>query len=138
MWRIEATENQYGNVAYVVGDGAAVQCFLADGQGASLTSAGVSRRVHMRCLFDLQDAGDAGDALATFERYGAEGWTYSAIPVREPKIDPVSKAAPDLLAALRLAMATIERIKPPVPHDSTQGTRDVICAAIAKAEGGAA
>lgn len=44
-------------------------------------------------------------------------------------------AAPDLLEALRLALATIERLKPPQAFDSTQGTRDVIRAAIAKATG---
>ena len=44
-------------------------------------------------------------------------------------------AAPDLLNALELALATIERLKPPTPYDSTQGTRDVINAAIAKAQG---
>lgn len=45
-------------------------------------------------------------------------------------------AAPELLAALNLALATIERLAP--SHrgfDSTRGTKDVICAAIAKAEG---
>lgn len=44
-------------------------------------------------------------------------------------------AAPDLLAALRLALATLERVQPSRPFDSTQGTRDVAAAAIAKAEG---
>lgn len=44
-------------------------------------------------------------------------------------------AAPGLLAALELALATIHRLSPPVPYDSTQGTRDVIAAAIAKATG---
>ena len=33
----------------------------------------------------------------------------------------------------QLALATIERLKPPQPYDSTQGTRDVINAAIDKA-----
>lgn len=40
----------------------------------------------------------------------------------------------ELLDALKLAKATIERLKPPVAYDSTQGTRDVIDQAIAKAE----
>lgn len=44
-------------------------------------------------------------------------------------------AAPDLLNALELAMATLERVKPSRPCDSTQGTRDVCNAAIAKARG---
>jgi len=43
--------------------------------------------------------------------------------------------APDLLAALELALATIERIHPSSPFDSTQGTRDIAKAAIAKAKG---
>jgi hypothetical protein len=47
-------------------------------------------------------------------------------------------AAPDLLNALELALATIQRLAPPKPYDHTQGTRDVINAAIAKATGGAA
>ena len=42
-------------------------------------------------------------------------------------------AAPELLAALELAQATIERLSPARPFDSTQGTRDVIRLAIAKA-----
>jgi hypothetical protein len=45
-------------------------------------------------------------------------------------------SAPDLLEALNLALATIERLAP--SHrgfDSTCGTKDVICAAISKAEG---
>lgn len=43
-------------------------------------------------------------------------------------------AAPDLLAALEMAEATINRLRPQTaPFDSTQGTRDVIRAAIAKA-----
>ena len=36
-----------------------------------------------------------------------------------------------LREALELADATIRRLKPPVPYDSTQGTRDVISAALA-------
>lgn len=43
-------------------------------------------------------------------------------------------AAPELLDALELALVTLVRVKPPKPHDSTQGTRDVINAAIAKAK----
>lgn len=46
---------------------------------------------------------------------------------------PLIEAAPDMLAALELALATIERLKPPSPYDSTQGTRDVINAALTKA-----
>ena len=45
-------------------------------------------------------------------------------------------AAPEMLEALNLALATIERLAP--SHrgfDSTRGTKEVICAAIAKAEG---
>ena len=45
-------------------------------------------------------------------------------------------AAPELLEAAKMALATIERLAP--SHggfDSTRGTKDVICAAIAKAEG---
>ncbi len=44
-------------------------------------------------------------------------------------------AAPELLEALQLASATIERLKPSQPIDSISGTRDVINAAIAKATG---
>lgn len=44
-------------------------------------------------------------------------------------------AAPDLLNALELAMATLERVKPSRPCDSTQGTRDVCNVAISKARG---
>lgn len=40
-----------------------------------------------------------------------------------------------LLDALNLALATIERLKPPTPYDSTQGTRDVIKKSIKQAEG---
>ena len=36
-----------------------------------------------------------------------------------------------VIEALQLALATIERLKPPQPFDSTQGTRDVLNAAIA-------
>lgn len=43
------------------------------------------------------------------------------------------QAAPAMLEALRLAEATIERLHPSTPFDSTQGTRDVIRAAIAAA-----
>jgi len=43
-------------------------------------------------------------------------------------------AAPDLLAALKVAEATIERLAPSGSR-ATQGTRDVIDAAIAKAGG---
>ncbi len=35
-----------------------------------------------------------------------------------------------LVDALELAQATIERLQPSVPYDSTQGTRDVIRAAL--------
>lgn len=43
----------------------------------------------------------------------------------------------ELLAALELALATIERLRPSSRgFDSTRGTKDVICAAIAKAKGG--
>jgi hypothetical protein len=42
-------------------------------------------------------------------------------------------AAPDLLNALELALATIQRLSHPKPYDHTQGTRDVITAAISKA-----
>lgn len=41
----------------------------------------------------------------------------------------------ELLDALRISLATIERIQPPKPYDATQGTRDVIEAAIARATG---
>ena len=45
-------------------------------------------------------------------------------------------AAPELLEALQLALATLNRVHPPTsPFDSTQGTRDVINAAITKAKG---
>ena len=44
-------------------------------------------------------------------------------------------SAPELLEALELALATIHRLKPPNPYDSTQGTRDVIEAALTKAKG---
>lgn len=44
-------------------------------------------------------------------------------------------AAPSMLNALTLALATIERLKPPTPYDSTQGTRDVINQAINQATG---
>ena len=44
-------------------------------------------------------------------------------------------AAPEMLNALELALATIERLKPSKPYDSTQGTRDVINAAITRATG---
>ena len=43
-------------------------------------------------------------------------------------------AAPELLEALGLALATIERLERHAPG-TAQGTRDVIAAAIAKAEG---
>ncbi len=43
------------------------------------------------------------------------------------------RAAPDLLAALELAEATIKRLN---RHDSANGTLDVVRAAIAKAVGG--
>lgn len=49
------------------------------------------------------------------------------------------EAAPDLLGALELALATIERLAP--SHrgfDSTRGTKDVVCAAIDKATVGEA
>lgn len=49
------------------------------------------------------------------------------------------EAAPDLLGALELALATIERLAP--SHrgfDSTRGTKDVVCAAIDKATVGSA
>lgn len=39
-----------------------------------------------------------------------------------------------LINALKLAKATIERLKPSVPWEFTQGTRDVIDKAIAQAE----
>lgn len=45
-------------------------------------------------------------------------------------------AAPDLKNALEIALATIERLAP--SHrgfDSTRGTKDVVMAALAKAEG---
>lgn len=43
-------------------------------------------------------------------------------------------AAPDLLNALEIALATIERLRPSsTGFDSTRGTKDVICAAITKA-----
>jgi hypothetical protein len=46
-------------------------------------------------------------------------------------------AAPELLAALELALATIERLRPSSRgFDSTRGTKDVVCAAIAKVKGG--
>ncbi len=46
-------------------------------------------------------------------------------------------AAPELLEALKLALATIRRVTKDHGHsfNSTQGTRDVISAAIANAEG---
>ena len=44
-------------------------------------------------------------------------------------------AAPDLLQALELCLVTLERVKPSRSHDSTQGTRDICRAAIAKATG---
>ena len=47
-------------------------------------------------------------------------------------------AAPELLEALELALATLERVKPDsLPFDSTKGTKDFARAAIAKAKGGA-
>ena len=53
--------------------------------------------------------------------------------------DETQKSAPAVLAqmidALELALATIERLKPARPYDSTQGTRDVINAAIAAGKG---
>lgn len=45
-------------------------------------------------------------------------------------------SAPELLSALQIALATIERLAP--SHrgfDSTRGTKDVICSAIAAAKG---
>ncbi len=45
----------------------------------------------------------------------------------------MDKTTQILVDALQLAQATIERLKPPTPHDSTQGTRDVIRAALDKA-----
>jgi len=44
-------------------------------------------------------------------------------------------SSPDLLNALELALATIQRLAPPKPYDHTQGTRDVINASISKAKG---
>ena len=46
-------------------------------------------------------------------------------------------AAPDLLAACNLALATIDRVAPSHPggFSSVRGTLDVIRAAVAKAEG---
>jgi hypothetical protein len=45
-------------------------------------------------------------------------------------------SAPDLLEALEMAVATIERLKPSGgTFDSTQGTKDVCRQAIAKAKG---
>lgn len=43
-------------------------------------------------------------------------------------------AAPDLLAALKLALATIERLAPSHDgFDGARGTKNCVCAAIAKA-----
>lgn len=46
----------------------------------------------------------------------------------------LNKAAPEMLEALELAEATIERVNPKV-HNSCGGTLEVIRAAIAKAKG---
>ena len=45
-------------------------------------------------------------------------------------------SAPELLAALELALATLQRVHPGGLFDSTAGTKDVARAAIAKAKGG--
>ena len=46
-------------------------------------------------------------------------------------------AAPELLYALELALVTIERLRPSSRgFDSTRRTKDIVCAAIAKAKGG--
>lgn len=43
----------------------------------------------------------------------------------------------EMLAALEIAIATIERLRPSSRgFDSTRGTKDVVCAAIEKAKGG--
>lgn len=48
--------------------------------------------------------------------------------------DKLTRDNEALLGALELARATIERLKPPTPFDSTQGTRDVIDQVIKQSE----
>lgn len=57
------------------------------------------------------------------------GWTAEHEAAKN-----LANAAPELLEALKLAEATLERLAP-AGFKATQGTRDVISAAIAKAEG---
>jgi hypothetical protein len=73
-------------------------------------------------------------AYKVWETYGAAKRHVATFPNRANA--QLFCSSPDLLEALEMAIATIERLKPSGEiFDSTKGTKDVCRAAIAKAKG---
>jgi hypothetical protein len=77
--RIECTGERQRTARYIVKDGSNVRCFLSDGTSASLHYAGVKHGEETRCLFALEDATTAVEAIEALQWHAYSGWHYSAL-----------------------------------------------------------
>ena len=82
----------------------------------------------------IKDTANNAVAVVCARRKTANGDGYEDVPRAEVEANlRLQAAAPDMVQALELAEATIERLN---RHNSADGTLQVIRAALKKAEGG--